>query len=110
MEFEALVAGIDVDWLGLKQYVVKLLVTIVATYGFLYVLRYSLSVFFRKTSYLDHKKEQTIESVLKTSFNYFSFLENSKGQINQSLYKRLVFSFPPVFSIFIANFKKHLTF
>lgn len=74
MEFEALVAGIDVDWVGLKQYVVKLLVTIVATYGFLYVLRYSLSVFFRKTSYLDHKKEQTIESVLKTSFNYFAFI------------------------------------
>ena len=44
------------------------------------------------------------------SFLGFSFLENSKGQINQSLYKRLVFSFPPVFSIFIANFKKHLTF
>lgn len=73
MDFSILLDFFNVNWDNVKDYTVKLTLTILVTYGILFIIRKSLHQLFKRTDYISQKREETIESVLKTTFNYVAF-------------------------------------
>lgn len=56
-----------------KDYLVSLIIAIILTYTVIFIVRKALSIFFKRTNFIDEKKEQTIESVFKNTSNYIAF-------------------------------------
>lgn len=63
----------EIDWVIVKNYGLSLLFTILTTYLIIYIVRYLVTQFFKKTSFISEKKEQTIESVVKNTSHYVAF-------------------------------------
>jgi moderate conductance mechanosensitive channel len=63
----------DINWEKVIDYGISLLITILVTYAILYVIRLLIAQFFRKTSFISVKKEQTIESVVRNTSHYLAF-------------------------------------
>jgi small-conductance mechanosensitive channel len=53
-----------------KDYAINLVVIVLATYLCSYLIRFAVQQFFRKTHFLNEKKEQTIESLVRNSLTY----------------------------------------
>jgi small-conductance mechanosensitive channel len=60
-----------VDW---KDYIISVLITLVVVYGFMWLFLRLLHFVFLKFPFLTVKKKETIESVLRTSLNFISFI------------------------------------
>ncbi len=65
--------SINVDWSQIKSYGLSILYTIIITYALIYLVRFILHKFFKHTHFLNEKKEQTIESVVRNTSNYLGF-------------------------------------
>jgi moderate conductance mechanosensitive channel len=63
----------DINWEQVLDYGISLLITILITYAILYVIRLLIAQFFRRTSFISEKKEQTIESIVKNTSHYLAF-------------------------------------
>ena len=61
---------IDNDFSDVKSYFVTLALTIVFTYLLIVVLRKVMQQLFKRTSLLEEKKKETIESVVKNTSRY----------------------------------------
>jgi moderate conductance mechanosensitive channel len=64
----------EIDWGEVKDYLFSLFLTAAATYLFIVTLRFVLHQTFKRTHFLDEKKEQTIESVFRNTSNYILFV------------------------------------
>ena len=65
--------SIDIDWSHIKNYGLSILYTVIITYTIIYLVRFMLHNFFKHTSFLNEKKEQTIESVVRNTSTYLAF-------------------------------------
>ncbi|WP_088102303.1 mechanosensitive ion channel family protein [Halalkalibacter urbisdiaboli] len=65
---------LQINWQEVMKYFLILFLTAVITYGFIFIMRFSLHQFFKRTDYIDKKHEETLESVIKTTSNYVAFL------------------------------------
>ena len=63
-----------INWLLIKEYFFSLILTAVLTYVIIRILRSILHQFFKRTTLLDEKKENTIESVVRNTTNYILFI------------------------------------
>jgi len=54
-------------------YLYHMLMTIVVTYGLIFIIRFLIHTFFKKTDFIEEKKEQTIESVINNTSKYLAF-------------------------------------
>jgi len=63
----------EIDWVTVKNYGLSIMFTIFITYAIIYLIRYLITQFFRKTNFISEKKEQTIESVVKNTSHYLAF-------------------------------------
>lgn len=63
----------EIDWITVRDYGLSILFTIVITYSLIYLIRYLITQFFKKTNFISEKKEQTIESVVKNTLHYLAF-------------------------------------
>lgn len=66
------------NWLSKNQqditdYLQSMLLTIIITYGVIFIIRFLLHQFFKRTNFIDEKREQTIESVVKNTSGYIAF-------------------------------------
>lgn len=73
MDINKILSFFNIDWPSIQSYLISLSVTIVVTFGVLYIIRISLHQFFKRTNYISPKKEETIESVIKTTSKYIAF-------------------------------------
>jgi moderate conductance mechanosensitive channel len=64
----------EIDWGEVKDYLFSLFLTAAATYLFIVTLRFVLHQTFKRTHFLDEKKEQTIENVFRNTSNYILFV------------------------------------
>ncbi|MFC3886009.1 mechanosensitive ion channel family protein [Bacillus songklensis] len=64
----------EIDWGEVKDYLLSLFLTAAAAYLVIGVLRFLLHQTFKRTHFLDEKKEQTIESVVRNTSNYVLFV------------------------------------
>lgn len=60
----------DIEFESVKDYFVTLALTIVSTYVFIVVCRKILQQLFKRTSIIEEKKKETIESVVKNTSRY----------------------------------------
>ncbi|MCM3587447.1 mechanosensitive ion channel family protein [Mesobacillus maritimus] len=63
----------EINWERVFDYGMSILVTVVITYAILFLIRYLISQFFKRTNFFSEKKEQTIESVVKNTSHYLAF-------------------------------------
>lgn len=63
----------DIDWEEVQAYFLNLFLTAAVTYLVIVILRFLLHQLFKRTSFLDEKKEGTIESVVRNTSNYILF-------------------------------------
>jgi small-conductance mechanosensitive channel len=77
--FGALLASLsfffDLDQLfGLRLKLIRFFITVFSTYVILFLAQRSLRVFFQYTHLLDPRREETIESILKTGSNLIAII------------------------------------
>lgn len=68
--FESLKPFVDIDFTVITEYVISLGTTSLATYLAIKVIGYLLNQFFKRSSLLEEKKEETIKSLYKNTSNY----------------------------------------
>ena len=71
--FNTLQNSINIDWSHFKNYGLSILYTVIITYTINYLVRFMLHKFFKHTNFLNEKKEQTIESVVRNTSTYLGF-------------------------------------
>ena len=64
----------SINWTLIKEYIVSLISTALITYVVIRIIRMILHQFFKRTTLLDEKKENTIESVFRNTTNYILFI------------------------------------
>lgn len=64
----------QLDLHEVKNYVWTMATTIVFTFAVLFLIRVVVGQFFKRTHFIEPKKEETILSVMKNSFNYIAFI------------------------------------
>jgi small-conductance mechanosensitive channel len=70
---DKLMGFFEIDWIMVRDYGLSILFTIFITYSLIYLIRYLITQFFKKTNFISEKKEQTIESVVKNTSHYLAF-------------------------------------
>ena len=60
----------DIDFSSVKSYFLSLTLTIIFTYLLIFVIRTLLRQLFKRTSLMEEKKKETIESVVKNTSTY----------------------------------------
>src|SRR6185437_6579718 len=60
----------DIDFVSVKAYFISLLLTIIFTYVIIFVFRKIMQQLFKRTSLIEEKKKETIESVVKNTSKY----------------------------------------
>ena len=64
----------NIDFTAFKNYTIDLLVAIFLTYGVIYLLRFMVHQFFKRTDFIEEKKEETIETVMANSSKYIALI------------------------------------
>jgi small-conductance mechanosensitive channel len=64
----------ELEWENVKDYFLSLILTTVAAYLLIRIFRFFIHHFFQRTNFIDEKKEETIESVIRNTANYVLFL------------------------------------
>lgn len=64
---------LKIDWDKIFDYIFYIGTVIIVTYLVIFIVRFLLTQFFKRTSFVEEKKAQTIESVFKNTVNYIGF-------------------------------------
>lgn len=72
----------EVDWSNIKDYGISLGLTFVITYLIIFLIRFLVSQFFKRTHFINEKKEQTIETVIRNTSYYVGWFVIGISAIN----------------------------
>jgi moderate conductance mechanosensitive channel len=62
-----------IDITELKKYLIMMIITIIITYSTIYIIKISLTQFFKRTHFVERKKEETAISIISNTANYIAF-------------------------------------